>query len=131
VLGAAAYNFTKALAVGARGEEVTELQKVLIGEGLLKVDALTGYFGQLTRTAVIAFQKARGIAQVGAVGPLTRTELNKGTVETTSETATTTPEVAKGKTNLSASQVSSILAVLESFGADASVVAKVKAALGQ
>ena len=121
VLGAAAYNFTKALAVGVRSDEVTELQKALIAEGLLKIDAPTGYFGALTRTAVIAFQKARGIANTGFVGPLTRAELNKGAVVST---------VAAGKTNLTTSQADAILSLIESFGADASVIAKVKASLG-
>jgi peptidoglycan hydrolase-like protein with peptidoglycan-binding domain len=101
---------------------VTELQKVLIAEGILKIDAPTGYFGQFTRTAVIAFQKARGIAQAGVVGPLTRAELNKGGVVSA---------VAAGKTNLSAAQANAIISIIESFGADAAVVAKVKAALGQ
>ena len=120
VLGATAFNFTKALFVGVRSDEVTELQKVLIAEGILKIDAPTGYFGQLTRTAVIAFQKARGIAGTGFVGPLTRTELNKGSVVS---------EVAK--TNLTTAQADAILSTLASFGADAEVVAKVRAALGR
>lgn len=124
MLGAEAYNFTKALSVGVRSNEVTELQKVLIAEGLLKVDAPTGYFGQLTRAAVIAFQKARGIAQAGVVGPLTRAELNKGI------TAAKIPEQATGP-KLSAEQTNSIIGVLQSFGADADVIAKVRAALGQ
>jgi peptidoglycan hydrolase-like protein with peptidoglycan-binding domain len=120
VLGAATYNFTRALSVGVRSDEVTELQKVLIAEGLLKIDAPTGYFGSLTRAAVIAFQKSRGIAQAGVVGPLTRAELNKGRVVS---------EVAK--TNLTTSQADAILSTLASFGADAEVVARVRASLGR
>lgn len=121
VLGAAVYNFTKALAVGVRSDEVTELQKFLIAEGLLKIDAPTGYFGQLTRTAVIAFQKARGIAQAGVVGPLTRAELNKGVVAT-AKTST--------GSKLNTLQASAVIGFLQAFGADASIVANVKAALG-
>jgi len=122
VLGAAAYNFTKALTVGVRSDEVTELQKALIAEGVLKIDAPTGYFGELTKAAVIAFQKARGIANTGFVGPLTRAELNKGSVVSAAAT---------GKTNLTSSQADAIISLVESFGADASVVAKIRASLGR
>jgi len=86
VLGAAsstvpstsAYTFTRGLSFGARGQDVTELQKILITGGFLKIAAPTGYFGPLTRAAVKAFQKAHGIAQTGTVGPKTRAALNAG-----------------------------------------------------
>ncbi|KKS98277.1 MAG: Peptidoglycan-binding domain 1 protein, partial [Candidatus Giovannonibacteria bacterium GW2011_GWA1_43_15] len=37
----------------------------------------TGYFGTLTRAAVLNFQKQYGIEQVGFVGPKTRAKLNE------------------------------------------------------
>jgi len=37
-----------------------------------------GYFGGLTRKAVMNFQKAIGLPAVGRVGPLTRGFLNQG-----------------------------------------------------
>lgn len=126
MLGASVYNFTKNLSVGARDADVTALQQFLT-DAKLYTGPVTGYFGGLTRAAVIAFQKARGIAQVGLVGPLTRAALNEGVVPTTPET---TPTVTM-KTNLTPAQANAIVSILQSFGADASVVAKVKAALGQ
>ena len=126
MLGASVYNFTKNLSVGARDADVTALQQFLT-DAKLYAGPVTGYFGKLTRAAVIAFQKARGIAQVGLVGPLTRAALNEGVVPTTPET---TPTVTM-KTNLTPAQANAIVSILQSFGADASVVAKVKAALGQ
>jgi murein L,D-transpeptidase YcbB/YkuD len=38
---------------------------------------ITGRFGSLTRAAVKAFQKARGLDQAGYVGPATRAALNR------------------------------------------------------
>ncbi len=129
VLGAEAYNFTKDLHMGSSGADVTELQKLLIADGF-DIPAITkgtvayGTFGGQTLSAVIAYQKAHGVSPArGYVSTLTRAELNKGT-------AGTTP-VATGKSNLTASQANSILGLLQSFNADASVIANVRASLGQ
>lgn len=47
----------KTLRQGVRGDEVKTLQQVLIQEGLLASDSATGYFGALTKGAVIRFQE--------------------------------------------------------------------------
>ena len=85
VLGASVYNFTKTLQRGSKGEGVTELQRVLIANGYLKIDAPTEFFGPATEAAVKAYQKANGLEQVGVVGPKTRALLNKGTTSGTSK----------------------------------------------
>ncbi|MCE9586299.1 peptidoglycan-binding protein [Candidatus Uhrbacteria bacterium] len=86
VLGAATYNFSANLTVGSRGNDVTELQKLLISQGFSIPAGATGYFGAQTRAAVIDFQKAHGITPaVGYVGPITRAELNKGVAPTMSD----------------------------------------------
>jgi hypothetical protein len=78
VLGAQSkFRFTLNLRIGSRGTEVTELQKVLIAGGFLKIAAPTGYFGPATQVALKAYQKKYGIPQTGTVGPLTRAQLNK------------------------------------------------------
>jgi parallel beta-helix repeat protein len=91
VLGAAAYNFANNLTIGSTGNDVTELQKLLLAAGF-SIPALTngtasyGYFGGQTQAAVIAFQKAHGITPaVGYVGPITRAQLNLGTTPTMSD----------------------------------------------
>lgn len=72
--------FVKTLQLGARGYEVSMLQSVLsqfpdvYPEGLV-----TGYFGPLTKSAVIRLQLKIGISPqyaTGIVGPITRAELN-------------------------------------------------------
>ena len=80
------YKNLKHLNVGARGDEVTQLQNVLIFEGLLKIKAPTGYFGGLTMAAVIKLQEkykdeilkpANLKKGTGYMGELTNQFLNK------------------------------------------------------
>jgi len=71
----AAYVFTKPLSVGSSGTEVTELQKRLTSLGYYS-GPVTGYYGSLTRAAVIRLQKAHKLTQLGSVGPGTRAVLN-------------------------------------------------------
>jgi len=78
VLGVSTYNFARALNIGSRGGDVTQLQTVLIAAGFLMIPNPTGYFGKLTFAAVKLYQQAHGLPQVGNVGPLTRAQLNKG-----------------------------------------------------
>lgn len=56
--------------VGSRGAEVRAIQQKLKERGLFKSD-ITGYYGEITRNAVIAFQKQKGISQTGIAGPQT------------------------------------------------------------
>ena len=65
------------LTVGSRGQQVQELQQTLTSLGFYN-GSVTGYFGLLTRAAVIKFQQAYNIfPQVGYFGPLTRNKLNQ------------------------------------------------------
>lgn len=78
VLGEATFQFTANLGYGSRGNDVMELQKILIAKGYLKIDAPTGWFGPLTLAAVKEYQAANSITATGFVGPLTRAALNSG-----------------------------------------------------
>ncbi len=78
-------NITRTLQVGSSGDDVTALQGLLIKEGLLSSSA-TGYFGELTKAAVIKFQEKyasevltpNGLtAGTGTVGPSTRNRINQ------------------------------------------------------
>ncbi|MEP7022116.1 MAG: peptidoglycan-binding protein [Pseudonocardiales bacterium] len=68
---------------GASGAAVLELQRALVRVGVLReVDLLggAGIFGPRTETAVIAFQRAKGLPQTGYYGPLTAAALGRSTV---------------------------------------------------
>lgn len=77
VLGAVMYTFTRNLTLGSRGEDVGELQKILIAGGFLNIATPTNYFGQLTRTAVAKWQAKNGLPATGYFGPLSRAFLAK------------------------------------------------------
>lgn len=78
VLGASAFKFTQLLKLGSEGKEVSELQKLLKKLGYFTYKSVTGVFGEVTKKAVIAFQKAKGLKPYpGWVGPATREALNK------------------------------------------------------
>ena len=74
-VSAADCTITKSLKVGMKGAEVTCLQQQL------NVTPATGYFGSLTKAAVIAFQKNHSLPATGLFGALSRAAL--GTTGTT------------------------------------------------
>ena len=60
----------RTLEKGDRGPDVVTLQRVLAMKGY-SVGAADGIFGRITKLAVKSFQKRRGLAADGRVGPLT------------------------------------------------------------
>lgn len=72
---ASSYTFTTYLYPGLTSSEVTKLQTFLSQKGFFSGSA-TGFYGALTKAAVISFQKAHGLDQIGVVGPATRAALN-------------------------------------------------------
>lgn len=71
--------FVRNLQMGSKGTDVTELQKVLIAKGFLKMPSGVAYglYGSMTRDAVKKYQKSMKISQTGTIGPQTRASLNK------------------------------------------------------
>lgn len=74
VLGVSTFNFLQNLGMGSRGVDVVELQKVLIQDKLLFTSA-TGYFGPLTKAAVMKWQAKNKVPPTGFFGPMTRLAL--------------------------------------------------------
>ncbi len=65
------------LSVGSKGSGVTNLQQFLSNVGVY-TGPVTGYFGSLTKQAVIAFQKQNNITPAsGYVGAMTRAEMKR------------------------------------------------------
>ncbi|MBD1804772.1 peptidoglycan-binding protein [Microcoleus sp. FACHB-SPT15] len=73
-----------ALRQGDYNPEVTTLQERLQKLGYLKANA-TGYFGSLTKRAVIEFQEAEGLAADGVVGANTQAALDQEVVSNASD----------------------------------------------
>jgi peptidoglycan hydrolase-like protein with peptidoglycan-binding domain len=88
------YLFKENFGVGTRNGEVAVLQKYLYYRGFLMIDATTGYYGEATRSAVAAYQKANGIYPAeGYFGTLTRTRVNSCGIPTSTPTLLPTPLV--------------------------------------
>lgn len=62
------------LRFGSQGASVRELQTLLVAHGF-NPGPIDGIFGSRTQSAVIAFQRSRGLVQDGIVGVLTWTAL--------------------------------------------------------
>ncbi len=70
--------YTRDLFLGSRGSDVTSLQNYLIQQGYLESGYATGYFGQLTQSALIKFQQANNISPaLGYFGVKTRGVVGK------------------------------------------------------
>lgn len=68
--------FTYQLSVGSRGDDVTALQIRLKNEGVYK-GPVTGYFGPLTKAAVMLYQDVHKLAKNGSLDSTTIAQLNK------------------------------------------------------
>ncbi|MDO8742766.1 MAG: Ig-like domain-containing protein [bacterium] len=120
-------SLTRTLYQGTKGTDVKNLQTFLISSGYLAPANTTGFYGPLTREAVQKYQCAQSIVcsgtqtstGYGMVGLKTRAKLN-GSSSSYVSTSTLTP-----------AQADAIIALIQSFGADAAVVARVKVVLGR
>ena len=62
--------------MGSRGNDVQKLQALLVNEVGYSANLITGYFGQLTRSAVQKLQEKYGIIPaLGYFGQLTRQKI--------------------------------------------------------
>ena len=84
------------LSFGMVGSEVASLQQILKDLGYFSYPIITQRFGQITKNAVMAFQKVMNSKTDGIVGPITRLNLetthnkNREVVSTLSQTSSTT-----------------------------------------
>jgi N-acetylmuramoyl-L-alanine amidase len=68
-------NNSTLLKIGMSGAQVSQLQQSLKDKGYFNHN-VTGYFGNITKNAVIAFQQDNGLAVDGIAGPKTMSKLN-------------------------------------------------------
>ena len=121
-------SFPRPLYRGTKGDDVKTLQTLLIQKGHLPPSNDTGFFGLLTRAAVQKYQCSQNIicggtessTGYGVAGPKTIARLSGGAITNSSSTSNLTP-----------AQADAIISILQSFNADASVIASVRRALGR
>ncbi len=63
------------LRLGSTGSEVSKLQSRLHALGYLDYSGATGYYGEVTKTAVVRFQSKNGLYTDGIAGPATQSKL--------------------------------------------------------
>ena len=83
--------------VGSSGVEVEEIQRVLQERGLFSGE-ITGYYGEQTKKAVLAFQKQQGLNQTGVA--------DSATLKRLGITIGTIPEATEANINLLARIIS-------------------------
>lgn len=86
--------FIRSLTVGARSDDVKRMQLVLVMNGFLVNEHATGYFGALTKAALIKFQTKHGITATGYFGPLTIAKMNALPTDGTIVNTLTVPSAA-------------------------------------
>lgn len=67
--------------LGSSGSNVTDMQNRLLTLGYMDYPNATGYYGDLTKTAVIRFQKNNGLVADGVAGSLTQSKLYASTAK--------------------------------------------------
>lgn len=70
------FKFTASIKYGSVGNEVRALQQKLKDLGYFVYPSITGYFGTVTKTSLINYQKAKGLPASGVMDTATRAELN-------------------------------------------------------
>lgn len=67
---------TRILKQGMSGNDVLSLQKRLNSKGYITSDNCTGYYGPITKAAVVSYQKRSGLSQTGVADSQTLKTLN-------------------------------------------------------
>ena len=67
--------------LGEQSDDVKNMQNLLVKYGYLSQDNASGYFGELTKDAVIAFQSVNGLGTDGTAGAKTLQLLQSGTAK--------------------------------------------------
>ena len=72
------YTVSTVLKYGSSGSEVSKLQQALKDKGYFN-DSVTGYFGSVTKNAIISFQRKNNLTPDGIAGPITLNKLYSST----------------------------------------------------
>lgn len=87
-----------AMRIGEESNSVKELQNLLVKYGYLSSSNATGYFGEITKNAVVNFQKRNGLSADGLAGAKTMSILRSGNAKKASKPATSSGNAGGGST---------------------------------
>ncbi|MDP2650121.1 MAG: peptidoglycan-binding protein [bacterium] len=119
--------FVRTLKTGSEGTDVTKLQEILVAKGFLTMPqgVAYGYFGQMTRKALAAYQGSIGLSAVGELGPQTRASLNASAVVSATPAPTKTQAM-----NTSSASIFTRTLVVGSEGTDVAKLQEILVAKG-
>ena len=89
--------------LGEQSDDVKNMQNLLVKYGYLSRDKASGYFGELTKEAVVAFQSVNGLGTDGAVGAKTLQLLQSGSAKSKPKPKTNTPSRSNSRAGGNAS----------------------------
>lgn len=92
------------LVLGEHGDGVKRVQELLSGYGYLSSGNVTGYFGEITESAVKDFQKNNKLSADGSVGVQTMSKLTNGAARSKSKHAKAPAAKSSGGANQTANQ---------------------------
>jgi N-acetylmuramoyl-L-alanine amidase len=115
IFSSSAFAANRTLKQGMEGSDVSTLQTTL------KVTPVTGFFGSLTKAAVVNFQKSQGLTADGIVGPKTYEALDKkssgsGSSSNVGSSAGSIPATTTLKLGMTSTGVTSLQTKLISLG---------------
>jgi uncharacterized surface protein with fasciclin (FAS1) repeats len=78
MMGSSNTSMSMNLMTGSTGDDVVSLQTFLEGKGYLNmpVGVSKGYFGKITKMALMQYQSAEGLPSTGYYGPMTRAKMH-------------------------------------------------------
>jgi peptidoglycan-binding domain 1 (fragment) len=89
--------------LGEQSDDVKNMQNLLVKYGYLSRDKASGYFGELTKEAVVAFQSVNGLGTDGTVGAKTLQLLQSGSAKSKPKPKTNTPSRSNSRAGGNAS----------------------------
>jgi len=96
-----------AMRIGEQSDSVKELQEYLVKYGYLSSDKATGYFGEITKSAVANLQRKNGLTADGLAGAKTMSLLYSGNVKkNTSSSSSSSSSKSSGSSSSSSSSSS-------------------------
>ena len=91
-----------AMRLGEQSESVKDLQQYLVKYGYLSSDKATGYFGELTKSAVANFQSRNGLTADGLAGAKTIALLHSGNAKKNTTSSSSSGSSASSGTSSAA-----------------------------
>ena len=89
--------------LGEQSDDVKNMQNLLVKYGYLSRDKASGYFGELTKEAVVAFQSVNGLGTDCTVGAKTLQLLQSGSAKSKPKPKTNTPSRSNSRAGGNAS----------------------------